>query len=355
MPDGSNCISFCGPVVVDDEGDVAISSSRGEWFFRPDGSGSTSARSSAKETILTVAPRSRGFVASSQTHVPGDCAFLHLVDPDTTTPVAIPGPLLRAVVRNPKGGLVAAAYVNARYDEVIKGLRPTLVLRWFDDSLNPLGDWYAVTSWDVGTNNEWGFAVDELGRALVFSFFYPQTLGGKPPPSEWKFEARWLDQDGPLTETFEPVAPVFKPNSADRPQLFAHFGRIVKLIGGGFALFAQQASAEAGGTVSPAGWYVAYPSGEGRAVAPPAWLQPYGNALRPLADSRGYASTERDPNTCERTVFMIAPSGRKCFALPLQASSLCDTWTDGIWPDGTVIVETLDQVHWWPGLARPAP
>jgi hypothetical protein len=342
--------------VADGRGDVSVSSHPNYWFFRPDGSGSAMVTSGRAEMILSIAPRWSGFVAISHTHYESDCSFARLLDPDATAPLAVASPALKMLAPNPAGGFVAAAYINDDYISVwFKGLKPTLVLRWLDDSLQPLGDWYAVTSWFARTNHHWRLVVDQQGQAIVLSFIYPQTLGGKPPPSTWEFSARWMGIDGPLTDAFQPMVPIFKPEAPDRPVLFGTFGIIDPLLPyGGFALFEAQAPPGSGGTISPTGWYAAYRSGDSQIVSAPDWLQPYNGSLYPLAGGKGYLATRRDPGTCRRTVSLIAPSGRACFELPLEGSNLCETWADTPWPDGTLVLETLDEVHWWPGLGRPA-
>jgi hypothetical protein len=352
LPDGGSCVSLCGAVTVDGQGDVAVSSWPNRWFFRADGSGAALVTSGQSEGIVNLSPRLTGFVAITGTP---SCYFSRLLGPDASPVPAAPSAALLMVAPNPTRGYVLGAYINATYEDVwVKGLKPTLSLRWVDDSLKPLGDWHPVISWDAGRHHEWRLIVDEHGKALVLSFIYPQTLGGNPPPSTWRFSARWMGAEGPLTDAFEPITPMFKPDSPDRSVLFGNFGDIKQLPHGGFALFEEQAPPGSGGIISPTGWYAAYPSGEARITSAPAWLQPYNGSLYMLADGKGYVATERDPNTCARTIRLIAPSGRTCFALPLEGSSLCQTWQDIPWPDGTLVLETFDEVHWWPGLARPA-
>jgi hypothetical protein len=256
---------------------------------------------------------------------------------------------MEGVTPNPLGG-----YVEARttHDQSVGH---TLWLRWVNETLHPMGDWHAVFTWQFwNQNHDWRVLVDRQGRALVLSFLYPPSLGAPPPRSEWKFSARWMAASGPLGDAFEPIAPIYTPKSSADFVLFADWGSILPLSEGGFAIFHEQAGPNAGGTISPVGWYVLYPSGKARTEPAPSWLQPYDGPLQLLAGGGGYAAMRRDSNTCARTAELIALSGRLCFTLPLEVSNLCGQWNDTFWPDGTFVVQNVCHFHWWPGLARPA-
>jgi hypothetical protein len=204
---------------------------------------------------------------------------------------------------------------------------------------------------DPSVNHHFGLLIDQLGRALVLSFFYPPSMGAPPPPSSWTFSARWMGAGGPLTDAFTPAAPIYNPDSSGGPVLFAGWGEIVPLIGGGFAAFRGHLPPGSGGIISPAGWYALYQSGEGRITSAPGWLQQYYGPLQLISSGAGYATLLRDPNTCARTIQLIAPSGRTCFTLRVQGSELCG-WNEDVWPDGTLVLQNVCQLRWWPGLAR---
>ena len=112
-------------------------------------------------------------------------------------------------------------------------------------------------------------------------------------------------------------------------------------------------------TVSPSGWYAYYPSGQSGPQAVPAWLSLYNGTLRLRADGMSYAGLQyNDPNSCARTVVLVAPSGRTCYRLELEGTGTCTARPDAIWPDGTLVVQDAAppsncQLQWWPGLAQP--
>ena len=226
-------------------------------------------------------------------------------------------------------------------------------LRWLDDGLRPLSEWRRVVTWSYGNHN-WSLLVDQMGRALVLSFFYPPSFGPPAPPSEWKFSAQWMGPDGPIGPAFQPATPIFTPDDSPRTQLFATFGSILTLPSGGFAAFAPQAGADGGGSVAPSGWYALYPSGEARVAPAPDWLATYDGSLQLLASGKAFTATTQDPVNCSRTVQLIALSGRLCSTLKLDNSAQCQ-WNDTVSPDGTIFLEnrTNNCRHvWWPGLAR---
>jgi hypothetical protein len=228
-----------------------------------------------------------------------------------------------------------------------------LQVRWVDEAVQPLSDWQTVKTAEVGRNDRWEVWVDRQGKALILSFSYPPTIGPPPEPSLWKFTARWMGPSGPLSDAFEPVAPIYRPFSRGMPVLFAQWGDIVPLVDGGFAMFHILARPQDGGSISPAGWYALYPSGEARTAPTPAWLESYDGSLQLLSGGAGYAATMRDPNTCARAAEIIGPSGRLCFTLPLEGSEVCGSAGDTFSADGTFVLQHRCEFRWWPGLARP--
>jgi hypothetical protein len=280
------------------------------------------------------------------------------------TPAGSPGPgiligpdWVESIRPNPRGGYVE---VRTTSDGKQPPAMPTkaLDLRFVDDALAPLGGWHTVVTYHQ--NIQFFVNVDQQGRALALAFMYPPSFGPPPPPSEWKFSARWMGADGPIGEGFEPVTAIFTPTSSSGFTLFAGWGSVLPLPEGGFAMFQYQVPPSYGGTISPTGWYALYPSGEARAGSAPSWLQLYDGSLRLLAGGIGYAAaTQQDPSTCARTVLLVAPSGRTCFTLALSDTETCTAFPDAIWPDGTLVLQNADGrttclIQWWPGLGRPA-
>src|SRR5439155_20594350 len=99
-----------------------------------------------------------------------------------------------------------------------------------------------------------------------------------------------------------------------------------------------------------------YSSGASQPQPTPGWLAPYDGTLTLLAGGKEYAAETRDPGTCQRTIVMVAPSGRACYSLPVEGASECDpNWSDSLQPDGTLVLSNHQEVRWWPGLARPKP
>ena len=344
----------CDPAIVDGKGNLAVFSLSGpvtgNSFVRGDGTGARFfADGNTNELQVAVAPRASGFVLLPQIYKPW-CEFAELLDQD-----AIPTPAILleslhaahiwALVPNPHGG-----YVEAR--ELVG--RPTqqeysLQLRWVDDSLQALGDWHTAMTWPLGTENLWRVAVDQQGKALMLSFVFPPSLGSPQPPSMWTFSARWMDATGALTEPFQPIAPTY--TSSNSRVYFAEWGAIRPLRDGGFAMFHAPAPQGIGGTISPSGWYAFYPSGQAGTTQAPAWLQSYDGSLQLLAGGTAYAALRHDPDTCARTILLLAPSGATCFTLALEGSNLCG-FTDTISPDGTLLLQFGCLIRWWPGLAR---
>ena len=163
---------------------------------------------------------------------------------------------------------------------------------------------------------------------------------------------------GPLTDQFQPITPVFTPSSANGYPLFAGWGTFLSLPEGSFAMYQGRANPDYG-TISPSGWYAYYPSGQSGSEAAPAWLALYEGSLRMLPGSIGYAAIQyNDPNSCARTVLLIARSGRTCFKLDLADTGACTAFPDALWPDGTLVLQgdsqSICKLQWWPGLARPA-
>jgi hypothetical protein len=280
---------------------------------------------------------------------------LRTLDADATGEGAIPiasDPVFIELIRNPLGGYVEVRTIAVWQSATDPDPKSISQLRWVDESLQPIGGWYTAYSVTGLRHNQYRRVfVDQRGRALVLSFTYPPSFGSVPPPSDWVFSARWMGPDGPLTAPFEPTAPTF--TSSNGTIYFANWGTILPLRAGGFAMFHAPAPSWSGGTISPSGWYALYPSAEGPTVSVPSWLRQYDGSLQLLAGARGYAATYRDPNTCARTIMLIAPSGRTCFSAPVEGSDNCDL-KDAISPDGTLVLQNNCQMHWWPGLARPA-
>src|SRR5438270_32887 len=118
---------------------------------------------------------------------------------------------ISAVVPNPLGGYVEARKLVGRPTRQEYSLQ----LRWVDGSLRALGDWHTAMTWPLGTENSWQVVVDQQGKALMLSFVFPPSLGSPPPPSMWMFSARWMDTNGPLTDSFQPIAPTYTaPNGS---------------------------------------------------------------------------------------------------------------------------------------------
>ena len=115
------------------------------------------------------------------------------------------------------------------------------------------------------------------------------------------------------------------------------------------------------GTISPTGWYAFYPSGRAESDTPPAWLELYDGSLTMVHGGTAYAALKYNdkPNSCRRTVQLIAPSGQTCFELELEDTRACTAFPDALWPDGTLVLQdatfaTSCVLTWWPELARPA-
>jgi hypothetical protein len=343
--------SWCDPSsYVDGNGDLAFRAGAMfqpvTRFFRPDGSAGK-AITDGTENHLWLAPRASGFwllsVGGWRTR---NCQFFHQLGPDGS-PVQATWTEKLGLTPNPTGG-----FVQSRGTINYESSPPYMAeeVRWVSAALEPLGDWHVVFTWTVepNPNIQLQMIVDRQGRALMLSFAYPKTFGPSSPPSEWKFSARWMGQDGALGDIFEPLAPTFILN--DGYTWFAGWGTLLPLPGGGVAAF-HDPREPAGGTTSPSGWYASYPGGESRTAAAPDWLQPYDGSIQMLAGGGAYVATRRDPNTCARTALLITPSGRTCYTLPLQGSNLCRL-TDTIFPDGTLVLQDHCQVTWWPGLGR---
>jgi hypothetical protein len=92
---------------------------------------------------------------------------------------------------------------------------------------------------------------------------------------------------------------------------------------------------------------------EGASQAP-AWLQSYDGSLQLLAGGKAYVALQQDPNTCARTIQLIAPSGTTCFTLALEGSNLCG-FTDAVWAEGSLVLQLGCLIRWWPALARVVP
>jgi hypothetical protein len=270
----------------------------------------------------------------------------------------LPRTALERVTPNPLGGYVEVRthLTDAKQPPEIP--TSTLELRFVDEALQPLGVWHTVVTYHQQI--DWWVKVDQQGRALVLAFMFPPSFGPPAPPSEWKFSARWVGASGPLSDEFQPMTPIFKPNSSSGFPLFGGWGTILPLPEGGFAMFQYQVDPRYGGTISPTGWYAYYPSGQAGSQPAPRRLKGYDGSLRLLSGGVGYAAAvQQDPNTCARTMLLIAPSGRTCFTLAVEGTEVCKTgYPDAVWPDGTLVLQNSDGhtnclMEWWPGLARP--
>jgi hypothetical protein len=356
-PDVTRSKPRCDPPIIDGQGDLAVfaasDAGSGHTFFHADGSGGAALKNGASEWQVGLTPRESGFVLVSRSR-PG-CYFARPLDTDANASAAIPLDLpqadtAEAMIPNPLGGYVEQRVAT---DGLQSPKQLYLQLRWLDDGLHPVGQWQTAIAW---TNWEQviyrRIVVDRRGKALVLSFLHPPSFGAPPPPAQWIFSARWMGPNGPLTDAFEPAAPRFMPASSNGSVRFAGWGTILPLRDGGLAMFQVEARPESGGTISPTGWYAFYPTGQARAAVPPGWLQPYDGSLQLLAQANAYAALRRDANTCARNVLLVAPSGRTCFALPLDRSEICGG-KDAVAPDGTVVLQRDCQLQWWPGLARP--
>jgi len=351
---GPSSSASCDPVVVDGAGNLAVFSlsgaTTGNTFLRSDTAAATFARDGVNELQVVVAPRSAGFVVLPQIYKPW-CELGQLLTPgvDPSTPFIVEstaGSQVLAVAPNPRGGFVEVRKVDGR------PARQELELqtRWVDAALNPLADWHTVMTWRVGLENVWRAMVDEQGRALIVAFVFPPSLGAPPPPSMWNFTARWMNANGPLTDSFQPIAPTYTaPNGTI---LFADWDTIRPLQGGGFAMFHAPATRGSGGTISPSGWYAFYPSGQGVTAEVPAWLRAYDGSLQLLAGGVAYAAVQQDSTSCAQTIQLIAPSGMTCFTLAVESADLCGM-RNAIWPDGTLVLQSGCAVSWWPRVARP--
>jgi len=168
----------------------------------------------------------------------------------------------------------------------------------------------------------------------------------------WSFTARWMNANGPLTDSFQPIVPRYTAsNGAVR---FADWDTIRPLRGGGFAMFHAPATPGSGSTISPSGWYAFYPSGEGVTAEVPAWLHAYDGSLQLLTGGIAYAAVQRDSTSCARAIDLIGPSGVTCFKLAVERSDVCGV-KDSIWSDGTLVLQSGCGVKWWPRLAQVRP
>ncbi|TMA24624.1 MAG: hypothetical protein E6J78_20065 [Deltaproteobacteria bacterium] len=358
----------CDPAIIDGQGDLSVAWLNGNGittsYLRADGSAAAAIRDGKDGTGKPVegqiaeVPRTSGFLVLSKTFTPW-CNFVRPIasDANPTGPAvfveaAFPNKL-QQIGQNPAGG-----YVEVRINS--DGKQPatkTLDLRFVNEALLPLGDWQTALTYRE--NIQWAVNVDQQGRALVLAFMYPPSFGPPPPPADWRFSARWMGPNGPLTEEFQPVTPIFTPTSPSGFVVFAGWGTIVPLPEGGFAMYQYQTDPSYG-TISPTGWYAFYPSRQAATESPPSWLQLYDGSLRLLANGQGYAAIEpQGPNSCARTVLLVAASGRTCFTLALEGADACNAFPDTLWPDGSLVLQNADGhssclISWWPGLARPA-
>lgn len=348
---GTQCYCFGGAAAPDGQGDIAIASNMSYRFFRADGTGTVSLKLSYHENggiDWRGGPPSPGWFLGTETW-PSECLWARVVDTDGTPSPALP--IGGSEAPNPLGGYVEIGFT---YDQWTGN---AIWLRWVNDSFLPIGAWHPAFHWPgTGYNFDWQVLVDQQGRALVLSFIYPESFGAPASPSEWRFGARWMGLEGPLTNSFVPPAPTFTPTSSSGYVSFAGWGNLVPLPQGGFAAYRDPANSTSGGTISPSGWYASFPSAQPGMESIPAWLQQYDGSLQLLPNRRGYAALRRDANSCKRTAVSISSSGSACFTLLLDASDGCDGWNQYLYQDGTLVL--LDQqackYRWWPGLVRPS-
>lgn len=333
--------SWCDHAFVDGQGDIAIPILEGPLsYFRSDGS----AGMALQEDV--IAPLKQGF----WTFIGSDCSgnyYEGMVGPDghsigTRKYEGGGGGFLST---NPRGGFVQSKFVMD-----LPSRSETLEVRWVREDLEPISQWQFVMKWslDSAINADLEVFVDDQGKALVLSFLSPMSAGSPLPPSTWKSAARWMTQEGPLGDPFEPRLPEWVVNG--NAIAFLWWGRLLPIPGGGLAAFREPESFWEG-TVSPSGWYAFYPSGEQRVAAPPAWLQSHNGSVQFVAERRAFVATSREAGSCARTALLMAPSGRTCFTASLEGSDLCEA-SDTIWPDGTLVLQNGCEVRWWPGLAR---
>jgi hypothetical protein len=356
-PRTKNLPGWCDPPIIDGEGNMSVAflseTGNGTMFFRPDGSGAV-VKGGAKEYKRALSASAGGFLLLTHTQGEPRCEFLRSfradATPQSSIPVASDPDSVNAVVRNPLGG-----FVEERTKDENNGtedFKSSLQVRWLNDALEPIGNWQTVLTVNGLRQNHYRrVVVDQRGKALVLSFIYPPSFGPPAPPSQWRFSARWMGPEGPISEPFEPISPAY--TSADGATvLFANWGAIVPLRDGGLAMFQPPAPAWTGGTISPVGWYAFYPSGQRPGRTIPDWVKLYDGSLQLLSDGSAYAAVRQSPDSCRRTLLLIAPSGRTCYSLRVEAEEqLCD-WSDSISPEGTLVLQNLCQLRWWPGVAR---
>ena len=342
----------CDAPSINGDGDLAIFSLTGKSFgfnfATADGRSGAFAASSKTEQLTVAAPLPHGFATVVHEFTTA-CDYSRVVDSTehVSGPTLIDGPYARQifdVITNPHGGFVevrtftgGSSVTNPNY----------LELRWVDDSLQPAGDWHTAVTWPVGSENSWTVVVDETGRALVLSFMFPPSLGSPPDPSTWVFSARWMDVGGSASDAFTPTTPIY--TAANGRAYFANWDVIMPLREGGIVMY--HPPLQGPGTLSPAGWYAYYPSGQATVAAPPAWLDSYDGSLQLVAHGTAYAAVQRDALTCARKVSLISPSGVTCYQLPVSGSDLCGT-KDTLQSDGTLIIRSVCALRWWPQLAR---
>lgn len=294
-------------------------------------------------------PRHTGFwlTVLQSTYGTGPCAFIRHLTPQGETAQNLrredrQGPLLP----NPLGGYIE---VGGRLVDTTS----IFEARWVDEARKPLTEWHTIlTTQPPQTNTDFAFEVDRKGRLLMLARFYPPSFGAPLPPSTWRFAARWVGMEGPLGPEFEPAIP--KTLSGDGTWTFQDFGVLMPLTDGGIAAYRHPAWSADVTLSPPEGWYATYPSGEAQAKGAPAWMKGHDHSLQSLHSGRGYVAVRRAPKTCARTVELMAPSGRACFALRMEGSEGCEAG-DKLWPDGTLVVEAPSptcHLRWWPGLAQ---
>jgi len=351
------CYRYCDAATVDGDGDLSVSWYPSLWFIQPDGSG-TGLTAGVEHLRWFTPERGAGFLLTTNYFPPTrpdltplTCSYVRRIGATGSASPPVPFEVTDHIIANPVGGYVAARKVGSK-DKLL------LQVRWMDDLMQPLGDWHTAVSW-TALEHDWELLVDQRGSALILSFLYPPSFGAPSPPAEWTFGARWMGPDGPLSDSFVPIAPVYTPFQAGLPVLFATWGAILPLREGGFASYQAQVPTTSGGSISPTGWYALYPSSEARTTPVADWLQSQSGSMQLLAGGNGYAAVRRDPKTCARTIELIAASGRRCFMLPVDGSAVCDTATDGkstdaIFPDGTFVLQRGCEHRWWPRIAQPA-
>lgn len=281
-------------------------------------------------------------------HQPGTCEFTRELDSEGNTLRDVDGGLGEVLILNPSGG-----YVESN-GETFDAVGRVLQVRWRGEDLSPSDPHVAFVQETPRTQSNQFLAVDRNGYALFLARFYPPSFAAPLPPSTWEFVARWMGPDGPRGPVFQPVVPKWIDTQAAEGWVFDRWGPMIPLTEGGLAAYqAPPSVAELQASPGP-GWHTWYPEGESTPRPAPTWMAEHDHTLQALPEGAGYVAVRRDPATCARTVSLIAPSGRTCRTLALEAAEGCDA-KESLWPDGTLVLQSNTpscHVRWWPRVAR---